>query len=617
MDKAARKEARAKLRRTIQKVMARRPTNPEYGRYVSLITKNMKRLFRGYVKKMMTFRSDMSADKSKCGEAWVANYKLYGHYARKLKAWYASWGSFLARRRRSYKKCTKKFKKCGMHKYLTKKIDLNRVRQEDFQKILAGRLEKWAGECKEGKEGKRIAASIERAKNVREQQERYVRYKTALKESRKYARGSKEYKEAIIQVAARFQKMLDFYRAGKDRWLKYAEGQKACSSGYHRGFRYVKFYARREMRMLRSVSNWLSKRRKTMKRGGNEYNEVTKEMRVRQKEMSDAYKGLYKHYKIVWKCYKKGSGQYKRWYHRYHSAHKWYGRAAAARRARYVRKARRNKKKFWSYPACGKRAAARSEKINKRWLETNARYTKLIDYWNKKAEKRKVGSSYWLSAWYHWRRNTWRQYNWLWWMIKFDSKRSRYLKRCPDLYKAARANIEANRKARSDLIAAYTATQKAWNDKLKDDKGKSAKRVRRSYRRQEARKTWRGYWTNWIGWESKYWQTRAGTKDEREVLYKMKKWRTLYMKYFSDRVKHYDKKVKESKKGSRSYEHRWKYGMWYRYYYLYALKRVTWFEGKQLRRYKKGSKFYIKTAASQAKNFRTQVCFRVSPRQIV
>jgi hypothetical protein len=60
-----------------------------------------------------------------------------------------------------------------------------------------------------------------------------------------------------------------------------------------------------------------------MKRTSKEYGDVSTEMKVRSKEMSDAYKGLYKHYKIVWHCYKKGTPAYKRWYRRYHSAHKW------------------------------------------------------------------------------------------------------------------------------------------------------------------------------------------------------------------------------------------------------------------------------------------------------
>ncbi len=64
----------------------------------------------------------------------------------------------------------------------------------------------------------------------------------------------------------------------------------------------------------RSIVNWYGRRMKTMKRSSNEYKEVTKLSRARTKEMSDAYKGLYKHYKVVWKCYKKGTTEYNRWY---------------------------------------------------------------------------------------------------------------------------------------------------------------------------------------------------------------------------------------------------------------------------------------------------------------
>jgi hypothetical protein len=76
-------------------------------------------------------------------------------------------------------------------------------------------------------------------------------------------------------------------------------------------------------------------------------------MRARKKEMADAYKGLYKHSKIVWHCFKKDDpnpkivAKYKQLYRVQHKAHKWYGRAQAAKRARLLRKSARNAKKFW------------------------------------------------------------------------------------------------------------------------------------------------------------------------------------------------------------------------------------------------------------------------------
>ena len=612
MDKKAREVARKKARHEVKKVLARRPTNPNYARYVSTLTKNYKRLFRGYVGKMMHYRRQMSTIKDKGGKDWVAAYKLYGHYARKMKHWYSSWGMFLARRRRAYKKCTKKFKKCGMYRYLTKKMKLNRSRYGSFQGMLRKRIRTWSKQVKAGsKEGKRIAQARKRAKRVRKQQKRARKARKDVKRTRKYARGSSKYKKAVKETETRFQKMLDFYRARKDKWLKYAAAQKACSSSYHRGFRYVKYYARREMRMLRSIRAWLSRRRRTMKRSSKEYAEVSKQMKARSKEMSDAYKGLYKHYKIVWHCYKKGTRTYRRWYRRYHSAHKWYGRAKAARNARYKRKARRNKKKAFQYPACGKRAQARAKRISKRWKKILGRYTKYVDYWNKKAKSRKLGTRYWRSAWYHWRRNVWREYRWYWWLIKFDFKMSRYLKRCPDLLKATRARLKENRAARSTLITSYRKGQAAWSKALqsKDKNGKAAKRARRSVRRQKAQVVWRGYYHNWIGWERKFFKTRPGRKDERLALYKMRKWRSRYMSYFRARIRYYDRKVRHSKKGSRLYEARWNYAMVYRYYYLYGLKRATWFQGRQLRRYKKGSKNWLRVYRARARNFRTQVYF--------
>ena len=72
----------------------------------------------------------------------------------------------------------------------------------------------------------------------------------------------------------------------------------------------------------------------------------------------------------------------------------------------------------------------------------------------------------------------------------------------------------------------------------------------------------------------------------------MKKWRSKYFHYFRMRIRDYDKKTARAKKGSRVYEARWRYGFVYRYYYLYGLKRQTWFAGRMLKRYKKGTAGY-------------------------
>ena len=242
----------------------------------------------------------------------------------------------------------------------------------------------------------------------------------------------------------------------------------------------------------------------------------------------------------------------------------------------------------------------------------HVRYTKYVAYWLKKAESRKLGSRYWRSAWYHWRRNMWRQYRWYWWLIRFDSKMSRYLKRCPDLLKATQARLKENRAARSTLIASYRKQQAEFSKKLQkaNKDSTSAKRARRSVRRQQAQEAFRGYYRNWIKWERKFWKTRPGRKEERLALYKMRKWRAQYMSYMRARIKYYDKKVHKAKKGSRVFEARWSYAMVYRYYYLYGLKRTTWFEGKALRRYKKGSKNWLKLYRARGRNFRTEVYFR-------
>jgi hypothetical protein len=109
------------------------------------------------------------------------------------------------------------------------------------------------------------------------------------------------------------------------------------------------------------------------------------------------------------------------------------------------------------------------------------KYTAKQAYWNKKMSTRKLGERRWTGAWYRWKHYTWTMYNWVWWQIRFDSKRSRYLKRCPDLYKAARDRVETNRKKRSEIIAAYIKEQKTWDEKLaavaKDSKDKRVVKV--------------------------------------------------------------------------------------------------------------------------------------------
>lgn len=199
-----------------------------------------------------------NVDQDKCGDEWATNYKHYGHYARQMKRWYSRYGKFLALIRRKYKPCTAKNKSCRMRTDLTKKIATNRDRQQTFQTTLDARLAKWGKECAgKGKVGEKIKKSEERAKKIQEQQERYVRYRKQYKESKKLVRGTPEYKASIEKVEKRFQTMLDFYRAGKDKWIKKAEAAKPCEKDYHHAFRYVKYYARREMRLLRRYGTLL------------------------------------------------------------------------------------------------------------------------------------------------------------------------------------------------------------------------------------------------------------------------------------------------------------------------------------------------------------------------
>ena len=57
-----------------------------------------------------------------------------------------------------------------------------------------------------------------------------------------------------------------------------------------------------------------------------------------------------------------------------------------------------------------------------------------------------------------------------------------------------------------------------------------------------------------------YWNTKPGTKDEREVLYKMKKWQGKYFKFFKDQIRSHDQKTERAKKGNFSK----KFAMWWR-----------------------------------------------------
>ena len=608
LNKSQRIDARKKVRLYLKRLFARRTTNPNYARYVSAIRHARGNIYKSYYVKMMHDRRKMSKIKDKGNKDWVKAYRHYGHYARMMKRWYSWQTMYLIRRRRGYPKCTKKFKKCKMYMRLTMMIKRNVRRYAAFQKILRSRLKNWAGQAK-GKYAKRIKKSYKRAKRARKMQKRYRRYRRSKRQTRKYARGSSKYKAAMAKAEARFQKYIDFYRGRKDRWLKWVEKQKSCSKQYQRGFRYVKYYARREMRMLRSVVNWMSKLRRTMNRRAKEYKELAGKLRARKKEMSAAYKGLYKHFKILRGCYKKGSRRYRRSQRTYRRSRKGYSRARAARRARYRRRAARNRRRSYRYGACGKRAQKYAARIDKRWKYIMGRYVKYADYWNKKLQSRKIGSRPWYNAYVRWRRNIWRQYSWYWWLIKYDSKRSRYQRKCKDLLKSTRARLKETRKARHDLRKSYVAAIKDWNKKLKSKAGNSraAKRVRRSRRRQKQMNSWRGYWKNWIRWERQFWRTRAGTKKQRQVLYKMRKWRYEFMKFFRRRIRYYDAKVKRARKGTRVYNSRWKYSMWYRYYYLYALKRTTWFMGRQMKRLKKGSSAWNKVARARNLAFRRQV----------
>jgi hypothetical protein len=62
------------------------------------------------------------------------------------------------------------------------------------------------------------------------------------------------------------------------------------------------------------------------------------------------------------------------------------------------------------------------------------------------------------------------------------------------------------------------------------------------------------YYQNWGKWESDYWNTKPGTKDEREVLYKMKKWQGKYFKFFKDQIREHDQKTERAKKGNISHK---------------------------------------------------------------
>jgi hypothetical protein len=171
LDKAGREEARKKVRTSLKRMMARRTTNPNYGRYVSSIRTNMQRLYRSYTSKMMLSRRKMASISDKGNADWTAAYKSYAYNARRLKKWYSWWGMYLIRRRRGYKPCTKKYKKCKMWKRLSAQIRVNMARYKTFQKVLLKRLETWSKQAK-GKEGKRIKKSVKRAKRTMKQQAR-------------------------------------------------------------------------------------------------------------------------------------------------------------------------------------------------------------------------------------------------------------------------------------------------------------------------------------------------------------------------------------------------------------------------------------------------------------
>ena len=134
---------------------------------------------------------------------------------------------------------------------------------------------------------------------------------------------------------------------------------------------------RDEMRMLRSVVNWMSKLRRTMNRRAKEYKELAGKLRALK--VSAAYKGLYKHFKILRGCYKKGSRRYRRSQRTYRRSRKGNSRARAARRARYRRRAARNRRRSYRYGACGKRAQKYAARIDKRWKYIMGRY-KYADY---------------------------------------------------------------------------------------------------------------------------------------------------------------------------------------------------------------------------------------------
>jgi len=87
-----------------------------------------------------------------------------------------------------------------------------------------------------------------------------------VKLTKKAPRKSPEYEAAVKKTGEDFQKMLDFYRAKKDEWIKYMGAQKDCDVKYLKGYRYVKLYASREMKLLRQIVNWLSGRQKKIKR---------------------------------------------------------------------------------------------------------------------------------------------------------------------------------------------------------------------------------------------------------------------------------------------------------------------------------------------------------------
>eukprot|EP00960_Hanusia_phi_P041489 755020-Hanusia_phi.AAC.6 len=558
---------------------------------------------------MMDYSKELSSSKSPGNDEWLKTYSEYAKYARRLKGWYSRWIRFLIKRRRTYPKCTDKNKKCGTYETISKEIKLYREQNSNFQKLLIERNQEWLKKMdKSSKAFKRISADLERIQRLEKARERYVRYRRNVAKSREYRRGSAKYKKAIERVKARFEQLIKTYEGGSERWTKYTDGQKECTSKYYRGFRYIRLYRKRLFRMYRAYISWLGRLRRSMSRHTNEYKGISQELRETKKKSSDAYKALSLRYKKIWKCYKKGSHGYAYWYRRYRHASRWYRRMLAARRTRDKRRTSRNKRRVWKYKVTSDKYKEYVKRIDTRWKKINAIYQKWESYWKEQLQKRELGSSRWLHAYYRWRRYVWRGYRWYWWYIRFMKRRRRYLKRYPDMYKAVTKDIETYEKERRDWIQSYYKSVKEYNEKLKSKKdSKAARRIAASRERRKETKTWRSNYHKWMEWERKFWSTKAGSKDSREVLYKMRKWRTPVLKFFKDQVDSYDKKLKTLKKGTHRYEHYWKYQMWWRYYVLWVYRRMVWFDYKREARLRRGSALRAKVTRLKYQHVKTMV----------